>query len=453
MKTKHFSICLALFALVALAISVDVMAAPALLAPLFDNPAGLIMATAGVAAPDLKEVKTLIEDQGRTWEEFKTANDARLKAIEEKGYAPADLTEKVDKINGDLTLLGKTLADIAKKSNRPVSPGDSNLTDDQVAHKQAFGAYARKGVDDGLRAIEQKAITVASDPDGGYFATFEMEAGIERLMGVQSAMYNLATVKTIGARSYKKRVRTSGAGHQWVGEGEAPTDATTPKYAQLEFVPGTISTEPQVSTDSLEDLELSVESEITDAVEQEFGEGIGAAFITANGIGKPKGLLAYDTVANASYEWGKLGFVATGGAAGFAASNPSDALISLIHSLKRGYRNGAAFLLNDLTLATIRKFKDGNGIYLWQPGLQAGVPGQLLGYNVANDDNMPDLGADAFPVAFGDFGRAYVIVRRRGIAMLRDPYTAKGWVKFYTTMRVGGGVQNFEAAKLLKCSA
>lgn len=452
MKMK-FGIYLALFALAALVFAFDVAAAPALLAPLFDNPASLIMASAAALPVDMKEVKTLIEDQGRAWEEFKSANDARLKAIEEKGYAPADLTEKVDKINGDLTTLGKSLDDIAKKANRPGSPGGSNLTEDQVAHKQAFGAYARKGSDDGLREIEQKAITVSSDPDGGYFATHEMEAGIERLLGTQSAMFSLATVKTIGARSYKKRVRTSGAGHQWVGEGEAPTDATTPKYAQLEFVPGTISTEPQVSSEALEDLELSVESEIMDAVEQEFGEGAGAAFISANGIGKPKGLLAYDTVANDAYAWGKLGFVTTGGAAGFAASNPSDALVSLIHSLKRGYRNNAAFLLNDLTLANIRKFKDGNGLYLWQPGLQAGVPGQLLGYNVANDDNMPDLGANAFPVAFGDFARAYVIVRRRGIAMLRDPYTAKGWVKFYTTMRIGGGVQNFEAAKLLKCAA
>jgi HK97 family phage major capsid protein len=402
---------------------------------------------------DMTEVKSLVEKQGSVFEEFKSANDARLAEIEKKGEASADAVAKVEKLNAELTTLGQQLADLAKKSNRPSAPGDDKLTDDQREHKQAFGKWARKGVEDGLREIEKKAITVGSDPDGGYFATHEMEAGIERLMGVQSAMFRLATVKTIGARSYKKRVRTSGTGHTWVGEGEPASDATTPKYAQLEFVPGTIATEPQVSSDSLEDLELSVESEIMDAIEQEFGEGIGAAFISGNGIGKPKGLTAYDTVANASYTWGKLGFIKTGGASGFAASTPSDALIDLIHGLKAGYRGNASFLLNDLTLATIRKFKDDQNNYLWQPGLQAGVAGKLLGYDVNTDDNMPDLGSNAFPVAFGDFKRGDVIVRRRGIAMLRDPYTAKGWVKFYTTMRVGGGVQNFEAIKLLKCSA
>lgn len=400
----------------------------------------------------ITEIKSLVESQGLAWEEFKSANDARIKAIEEKGYAPADVVEKVDKINGDITELGKNIADIMKKSNRPATPGSADLSDDQREHKQAFGKWARKGDENGLREVERKAMTVGSDPDGGYFATHEMEAGIERLLGVESSMYRLATVKTIGARSYKKRVRTSGAGYQWVGEGEATTEATTPKYAQLEFVPGTISTEPQVSNDSLEDLELSVEGEIMDAIEQAFGEGAGGAFITGSGIGRPKGLLSYDTVANASYAWGKLGFVTTGGAAGFAAANPSDALVSAIHALKSGYRNGAAWMMNDLTLANIRKFKDGNGLYLWQPNLQAGVAGQLLGYGVNTDDNMPDLGANTLPVAFGDFQKAYVIVRRRGVAMLRDPYTAKGWVKFYTTMRVGGGVQNFEAVKLLKCS-
>lgn len=402
---------------------------------------------------DIAEVKGLVENQARAWEEFKSANDARLKAIEEKGYAPADVVEKVEKINGTLTELGNSLAEVAKKANRPAAPAAGELTDDQREHKQAFGKWARKGEESGLRDIERKAMTVGSDPDGGYFATYEMEAGIERLLGVESSLFRLATVKTIGARSYKKRVRTSGAGHQWVGEGEAPTDGTTPKYAVLEFVPGTLSTEPQVSNDSLEDLELSVESEIMDAIEQEFGEGAGAAFVNGDGIGKPKGLLAYDAVANASYAWGKLGYVKTGGAAGFAASNPSDALIDTIHALKSGYRNGSAWLMNDLTLANIRKFKDGQGLYLWQPNLQAGVAGQLLGYGVNTDDNMPDLGAGSLPIAFGDFKKAYVVVRRRGIAMLRDPYTAKGWVKFYTTMRVGGGVQNFEAVKLVKCAA
>ena len=143
----------------------------------------------------------------------------------------------------------------------------------------------------------------------------------------------------------------------------------------------------------------------------------------------------------------------SGAAADFAATNPSDKLIDVVHSLKRGYRSNATWLMSDLTLAAIRKFKSGQGDYLWQPGLQQGQVGVLMGYPVVTDDNMPAVGAGNFPIAFGDFKRGYMIVERVGISILRDPFSAKPHILFDTRKRVGGGVQNFEAIKVLKISA
>jgi len=183
-----------------------------------------------------------------------------------------------------------------------------------------------------------------------------------------------------------------------------------------------------------------------------FAEQEGAAFISGNGVRRPRGLLTYPTVANASYDWGSIGYVVTGAAAAFATSNPADAMIDLYYALKAGYRNGATWLTSDAVMATIRKFKDGQGNYLWAPPTGVDMPATILGKPVATDDNMPALGANAFPVAFGDFRRAYLILDRVGIRVLRDPYTSKPNVKFYTTKRVGGGLANFEAVKLLKCS-
>jgi len=190
---------------------------------------------------------------------------------------------------------------------------------------------------------------------------------------------------------------------------------------------------------------------LADEVSITFAEQEGAAFISGNGIKKPKGVLAYPTVANASYAWGKLGFVVTGGAAAFASSNPADAIINLHYALKAGYRNNASWLISDAVMGTVRQMKDGQNNYLWAPPT-VDAPATILGKPVVTDDNMPALAANAFPIAFGDFQRGYLISDRMGVQVLRDPYTNKPYVQFYTTKRVGGGVVNFEAIKLLKCS-
>ncbi|MEQ1650700.1 MAG: phage major capsid protein, partial [Hyphomicrobiaceae bacterium] len=184
-----------------------------------------------------------------------------------------------------------------------------------------------------------------------------------------------------------------------------------------------------------------------------FAEQEGAAFVNGDGINKPKGFLAYPTVANSAHTFGSLGTISTGAAGSFAATNPSDKLIDLIYAVKAGYRGNGSFVMNRATQSVIRKMKDAEGNYLWQPAASANSNSTLMGFPVTEAEDMPDIAADSPAVAFGDFNRGYLIVDRVGVRVLRDPYTAKPYVLFYTTKRVGGGVQDFDAIKLLKFSA
>jgi HK97 family phage major capsid protein len=184
-----------------------------------------------------------------------------------------------------------------------------------------------------------------------------------------------------------------------------------------------------------------------------FAEQEGAAFINGDGSAKPTGFLNYTTAADASWAWGKIGYIASGADGAFASSDPSDALINLAYAPKQGYRANGTWVMNRKTEAAIRKFKDGDDNYIWQPGTAIGQPASLLGYPVAEAEDMPDIASNAYSIAFGDFARGYLIVDRVGINVLRDPFSAKPYVLFYTTKRVGGGVQNFEAIKLMKFAA
>jgi HK97 family phage major capsid protein len=284
-----------------------------------------------------------------------------------------------------------------------------------------------------------------------------MEKTIDRVLGNVSAIRDISRVINISGQTYKKLVNMGGASSGWVGEQEARSATSTPTLREIAIHVHELYAEPASTQTALDDAIFNIEQWLADEVSIEFAEQESAAFVGGNGVNKPRGFLAYDTVANSAYSWGKLGFVKTGAAAAFATPtaevSPADALIDLYYSLKSGYRNGAAFVMSDAVLGTVRKMKDGDGNHLWAPPADAGSVPTILQKPVITDDNMPGLGAGAFPVAFGNFQRGYLIVDRQGVRVLRDPYTSKGSVKFYTTKRVGGGVVNFEAIKLLKCAA
>ena len=404
------------------------------------------------------EMKQAVEELGQSFEVFKAENDKRLAAIEKHGHAPADLTEKVERINaavGEFQKIKDQVDAIEAAANRG-SFGGGGAADKAVAeHRKGFNAFIRRGVDDGLRDLEiNAAMTTQSDPDGGFLVPVETDGEIVRLLGDMTVMRSLATVRPVGSAVYKKVVNKGGTTSGWVGEEESRTETSTPSLSALEFPAMEVYAEPHATQSMLDDGAFDVEAWLADEVAIEFTEQEGGAFITGNGVKKPRGVLGYDTVANASWVHGKVGFVASGASGAFvAAPNGGDCLIDLQHSLKAGYRNNGTFLMNDLTMAAVRKLKDSNGAYLWRPGLEAGASDTLLSKPVAIDDNMPDISANSLSIAFGDFRRGYVITDRMGVRVLRDPFTSKGYVKFYTTKRVGGGIQNFQAIKLLKFAA
>ncbi len=418
--------------------------------PLLPRARGLI----GVRA-DGSNAQTILEELQRTFATFKQEHEEELKGLKAK-FADVVQTEKVDRINNEITNLTNALDEVnqALAAVRTGGGGGDPLDPQAKEHAQAFDKFFRKGIENGLHDLEVKAqLTTQSDPDGGYTVPVETESTIDRVLGTVSAMRSLARVMTISAGKYKKMVNMGGTSSGWVDEEEERDETKTPQLRLLEFPVMEIFAEPHATQALLDDSQVDIAGWLADEVAIEFAEQEGAAFISGSGKSKPRGILSYDTVVNSNYSWGKIGHIKTGKAAGFADTDPADALIDLYYALKSGYRNGASWLMCDEVMGKVRKMKDGDGNYLWAPPTEKGEVATILQKPVVTDDNMHQLGAGKLPIAFGNFQRGYLIIDRIGIRVLRDPLTQKPYIKFYTTKRVGGGVQNFEAIKLLKCAA
>jgi HK97 family phage major capsid protein len=389
-----------------------------------------------------------------TFEEFKSANDERLAKIERK-RGDVLLDDKVDRINAALDLQTKRMDDLALRQARPALEGRGRLVTDAASreHKSAFDAYVRGGETSALRQLETKAMSAGSNPDGGYLVPVELEREIGQRLAAISPIRAISSVREISGSVYKKPFMTAGPATGWVGETDARTQTTSPTLDALSFPAMELYAMPAATATLLDDSAVNIDEWIASEVELTFAVQEGAAFVNGDGTNQPKGFLQYTTVANSSWSWGNLGYIASGAAGAFAASNPSDALIDLIYALKAGYRQNGNFVMNRKTQAAIRKFKDSGGAYLWQPPAQAGGRASLMTFPLIEAEDMPDIGANALSIAFGDFRRGYLIVDRVGVRVLRDPYSAKPYVLFYTTKRVGGGVQDFDAVKLMKFAA
>ncbi len=389
----------------------------------------------------------------RAFEEFKAANDQK---IAEKRSGDVVLEEKLARLDSALTTQGQRLETVELKQARPVLGSDRPDTgkDNQPAleHKAAFEAYVRSGESGNLRALELKALSVGSNPDGGFVVTPEIENQIgERLLAI-SPIRSLASQRTISSNVYKKPMMIAGPGAGWVGESDPRTQTATPTLDALSFPAMELYAMPAATKTLLEDAAVDIEAWLAGEVDQVFAAQEGAAFVSGDGNNKPKGFLSYTTVANGSWTWGNIGYVASSVAGGFPASNQSDVLIDLIYAVRAGYRQNAVFLMNRKTQSVIRKFKDSTGNYLWQPPATPGSRASLMGFPLYDVEDMPDISAGSLAIAFGDFARGYLVVDRTGVTVLRDPYTAKPYVLFYTTKRVGGGIQDFDAIKLMKFS-
>ncbi|WP_312798710.1 phage major capsid protein [Tianweitania sp.] len=404
-------------------------------------------------APEIKsgapyDVKGAFDDFMGAFEAFKDANDTRLGELETRMTADVLSTDKVDRISKSLDAQQRKLDELLLKKARPAlgRSGDVGASE----HKDAFEVYVRSGDERGIRSVEAKAMSIGSGSDGGYLVPVETETEIAKRLAVLSPIRSIASVRQVSTAVLKKPFALTGPATGWVGETAARTQTASPTLAELEFPAAELYAMPSATQALLEDSAVDLDTWLSDEIELAFAEQEGTAFVTGNGINKPKGFLEYDKVADANWSWGSLGTIATGTAGAFAATNPADKLVDLIYALKAGYRENASFVMNRKTQAAVRKMKDGDGNYLWQPPAGVGQKASLMGFPVVEAEDMPDIAADSTAIAFGDFARGYLIVDRTGVRVLRDPYSAKPYILFYVTKRVGGGVQDFSAIKLLK---
>ncbi|EKL3980185.1 phage major capsid protein [Morganella morganii] len=399
-------------------------------------------------AVDHKDVSEVAKELKSSFEEFQKKNDKRIDAIEsEKGK----LAESVDTLNGKLSELDELKSSLEAELAAVKRPGGGVASKDVAEHKSAFELFVRKGKDDGLAELEQKAMQTGTDPDGGYAVPEELDRNIITALRDEVVMRQECNVVSVGTPSYKRLVNKGGTGSGWVGETDARPETNTSKIGTVEPVWGEIYGNPAATQTMLDDAFFNVEQFITGELAIEFAEQEEAAFTNGDGSKKPKGLLAYgsDDKGDKDREWGKLQHLLLKKPDELTA----DEVMQLVYTLRKPYRNGAKFMMNNSTLFKVRTLKDSQGNYLWQPGLQLGQPSALLGYGIAENEQFADMAAGAAPLAFGNFKRCYTILDRIGIRMLRDPYTNKPFVHFYTTKRVGSMMVDSNAVKLLKAAA
>ncbi|NMF98393.2 phage major capsid protein [Aromatoleum toluolicum] len=483
MKSTHFKFGIAATILLAMG---SALAGVPVFSP--DIMAGLAMLGV-VGNVELIEIKKIIDQQGEAWSEFKKTNDEILKAKAE-GKAVGDLETKLAKISADMEKLAdlkEQFDAIEKKLGRPKTDSEVKAEADFAAELKSFNIALRAdcaskgkavpaefdaegyrlyksaffklvaGVPvDSLESSERKALQAGSDPDGGYFLPHATMGRVVGKVYEQSVMRQLASVQTISTNDIEGIVDNDEAAAGWVSELGTRSDSATPTVGKWKIEAFEMYAMPKASQKILDDAATDVEAWLSGKIADKFARVEGTAFWTGNGAGKPMGLASYATAAtaDASRAWGTFEHVKTGTNGDFNATTKGDPLHDLIGAFKDQYLQNANFVMRREVRTKIRKLKEATtDRYLWEPSMQAGTPDRLNGYPVRIDQYMPALATDSLSLALGDFKEAYQIVDRMGIRTLRDPFTAKPYVVFYSTKRTGGGAVNFEAVKFLKFAA
>ena len=396
------------------------------------------------------ETKEALENLTRSFETFKSANDERLAEIEAKGQADIVTEEKLDRLNKELDRLSRQANGLQAASARP---GLSAKQDGDAASlelkRRFFDGFIRKGQE---ASLDKKALSTTVNADGGFAVPVELDQQIEKRLRDLSPVRAEANVVAIGSSKYKKLVNVGGITSGWISETGARLETSTPTLQEIIPPLGEIYANPAATQAMLDDANFNVENWLSEELAEEFSFQENSAFVNGTGVNKPKGFLQYttSTAADGTRLFGEIQALKTGVAGDWAASDPSDILVDIIHAMKAGYRPQAKFYMNTGLLSEIRKFKDANGDYLWRPGMENGAPATLLGYPVVEVADMPVKAASSLSLAFANMKRAYTITDRMDTRILRDPFTNKPYVHFYTTKRVGGAVTNDQAIKLLQ---
>jgi len=428
---------------------------------------------------EIKKAASAIDALHAGFEEFKKANDERLAQIEKKGSADVVTEEKLRKIEADLEKAQRIADDAvlaSKRQSRVVTDEHGNTVDldrkaqawasmnarrrgtvaasfgaaDMDGYKAAFDTFLRKG-EEVMGVEERKALSVGADPDGGYVVNPDLSGRIVMKVFESSPMRAYASTQVISSDALEGLFDLNEASSGWVGETDSRAETNTPQLGKWRIPAHELYAKPKATQKLLDDASINMEAWLASKVAEKFARDEANAFVVGNGVNKPRGFLTFPSGTTLP---GTIERFDTGVNGAFAAApNGGDVLINALYGLKQQYRANATWFMNRATLKLTRKLKDSDGAYLWSPGIAAGQPASLLGYPVASFEDMPDPATDSLSIAVGDMREAYQIVDRLGIRTLRDPYSAKPYVEFYTTKRVGGDVVNFEALKLIEFTA
>ena len=352
----------------------------------------------------------------------------------------------ISALRQDVDEVKARLDKVSRAASRPAL-GASATVSEEV--KGFVDGYLRRG-----RETEVKSISGVTPGDGGYAVPQQIDAIIARELAEISPIRSIAQVVQTGSAGYRKLVSTGGTASGWASETAARPETDTPNFAEIAPPTGDLYANPAASQAMLDDAGFDLESWLANEIAVEFARAEGSAFVNGTGTDQPEGFLtAPNSIAEDGLRpFGTMQYIGSGDANGFDAA-PDAKLIDLIHSMKAGHRQGASFVMNSATLATVRKLKTADGAFLWQPGMIEGQPDRLLGYPVVEAEDMPDIAGGAFPIAFGNFRHGYLIAERSATSVLRDPFSNKPFVHFYATKRVGGKVLDSNAIKLLKIEA
>ena len=395
----------------------------------------------------MDETKQMIDDINRSFKEFKSKNDQRLTELEKGRHDPL-IAGQVDRISTDIQGLSEMkgrLERIETRLNRPAfDMAGPDMDPLEKERKQAVTKYLRHG-DRALSAEEFKLLSVDSDPQGGYWVTSEMSEQVVKKVFETSPMRNISAVETISGDALEIPEDLDEADAGWTSERGARTETTSPTIGVRRIPAHELYAMPKATQTLLDDARINVEEWLSGKIADKLTRIENAAFINGDGVDKPRGILTYPA---GTVNPGEIRQVNSGSASALTG----DGLRSLFYALNSQFIKNARWAMSRSSIEAISKLKDGAD-YLWQPGLQVGEPQMLLGHPIERMEDMPAVSANSLSIVFGDFKQAYTVVDRAGVRVLRDPFSSKPFVLFYTTKRVGGDITNFEAMVLQKTAA
>ncbi|EKD36580.1 MAG: hypothetical protein ACD_75C01456G0006 [uncultured bacterium] len=393
----------------------------------------------------MHELKSLLEMQNKAFTDFRTKNDARLSALESKGTVDPILEEMVSKASKGVSQISARIAEIEKKMNRP--GGNSTMNIKNTEQQKSFENFLRTGVKD--ENFSTKSMSIGTGSEGGYAVPSDLDSNLSSFLYDACVMRQLATVVTSFSADYKVAVNIGGLASGWVGEKDGRPETGSPEIALTSAPTGELYANPAATQWMIDDAGFNLTDWLMGEIEAKFASMEGGAFVSGDGNNKPKGFLAYPSSTDAD-DTRAFGTLRHKVAASATVIDP-DELIDLTANLRGVYRKGAVWMMNSTTAAVIRKLKDTTtGQYMWQTGLQSGQPAQLLGYPLHLDEAMPDIATGKVPITFGNFKLGYRIIDRTPLNVLRDSYTNKPYVHFYSTKRVSGMLIDSNAIRLLK---